>query len=63
MQNKINISPTPKQSKMMQKVLKMHQSGHLDLAETYYKKLLNDLPENTVLLTNFGNSIRFISRF
>ena len=54
MQNKINISPTPKQSKMMQKVLKMHQSGHLDLAETYYKKLLNDLPENTVLLTNFG---------
>ena len=63
MQNKINISPTPKQSKMMQKVLEMHQSGHLDLAETYYKKLLNDLPENTVLLTNFGNSIRFISRF
>jgi len=54
MQNKINISPTPKQSKMMQKVLEMHQSGHLDLAETYYKKLLNDLPENTVLLTNFG---------
>lgn len=72
MQNKINISPTPKQSKMMQKVLKMHQSGSLDLAETYYKKLLNDLPENTVLLTNFGtlqfqkkklyNGIRIIER-
>ena len=54
MQIKINISPTPKQSKMMQKVLKIHQSGQLDLAETYYKKLLNDLPESTVLLTNFG---------
>ena len=54
MQIKINISPTPKQSKMMQKVLKLHQSGQLDLAESYYKKLLNDLPENTVLLTNFG---------
>jgi len=54
MQIKINISPTPKQSKMMQAVLKLHQSGQLDLAETYYKKLLNDLPENTVLLTNFG---------
>ena len=54
MQLKININPTPKQSKMMHEVLKMHQSGKLDLAETYYKKLLNDLPENTVLLTNFG---------
>jgi len=54
MQVKINITPTPKQSKMMQEVLTMHQSGQLDLAETYYKKLLNDLPENTVLLTNFG---------
>ena len=54
MQLKINISPTPQQSQMMQEVLKMHQSGQLDLAETYYKKLLHDLPENTVLLTNFG---------
>ena len=54
MQVKINITPTPKQSKMMQEVLKMHQSGQLDVAENYYKKLLNDLPVNTVLLTNFG---------
>ena len=56
MQLKININPTPtpKQSKMMQEVLNMHQSGKLDLAENYYKKLLKDLPENTVLLTNFG---------
>jgi len=48
------MSPTPKQAKMMQELLKMHQSGQLDLSETLYKKLLNDLPENTVLLTNFG---------
>ena len=48
------MSHTPKQVKMMQEVLKMHQSGQLDLAETLYKKLLNDLPKNTVLLTNFG---------
>ena len=56
MQVKINITPppSPKQSKMMQEVLKIHQSGQLDLAETYYKNLLNELPENTVLLTNFG---------
>ena len=54
MQPKININPTPQQSKMMQEVLMMHQSGKLDLAETYYKRLLNDFPENTVLLTNFG---------
>ena len=54
MQININISPTPKQSRMMQEVLKLHQSGKLNLAETYYKKLLNDLPDNTVLLTNFG---------
>ena len=48
------MNPTHKKEKMMQEVLKMHQSGRLDLAETYYKELLNDLPENTVLLTNFG---------
>ena len=54
MKIKINISPTPKQNSMMQEVLKLHQSGRLDLAETYYKKLLKDMPENTVLLTNFG---------
>ena len=61
MQNKINISPNPKQNKMMQKVLKMHQSGHLDLAETYYKKLLNDwiylFDESQVLLSQFLNDM------
>ena len=54
MQLKININPTSKQAKMMQVVLKIHQSGKLDIAETHYKKLLKKLPKNIVLLTNFG---------
>ena len=32
----------------------LHQSGQLDAAETQYKKLLNFLPNNTILLTNLG---------
>ena len=54
MQHKKATEPTPKQSKMIQAALALHQSGQLDAAETQYKKLLNFLPSNTMLLTNLG---------
>lgn len=54
MQHKKPTGPTPKQSKMIQEAVALHQSGQLDAAETQYKKLLNFLPSNTDLLTNLG---------
>ena len=54
MQHKKPTGPTPKQSKMLQEAVALHQSGQLDAAETQYKKLLNFLPSNTALLTNLG---------
>ena len=54
MQHKKPTGPTPKQSKMIQEAVAMHQSGQLDAAETQYKQLLNFLPRNTDLLTNLG---------
>jgi tetratricopeptide (TPR) repeat protein len=54
MYNKKQTGPTPKQNKMIQDAIVLHQSGQLDLAEAQYKKLLNLLPSNTVLLTNLG---------
>ena len=46
--------PTPKQIKMIQEAVALHQSGHLDTAETQYKKLLKFLPRNIVLISNLG---------
>ena len=54
MPHKKFTGPTPKQSKMIQGALTLHQSGQLDAAETQYRKLLNLLPNNTTLLTNLG---------
>jgi tetratricopeptide (TPR) repeat protein len=54
MQHKKPTGLTPKQSKMIQEALALHQSGQLDAAETQYKKLLNFLPSNINLLTNLG---------
>ena len=54
MQHKKSNGPNPKQSKMILETLALHQSGQLDEAETQYKKLLNFLPSNTMLLTNLG---------
>ncbi|MEY3289742.1 MAG: hypothetical protein RLZZ419_1984, partial [Pseudomonadota bacterium] len=54
MQHKKPAGPTPKQNKMIQDSVALHQSGQLDAAETQYKKLLNFLPSNTALLTNLG---------
>ena len=54
MQYKKPTGQTPKQSKMIQEAFALHQSGQLDEAETQYKKLLNILHSNTMLLTNLG---------
>ena len=54
MQHKKPTGPTPKQSKMIQEAVALHQSGQLDAAETQYRKLLNFLPSNINLLTNLG---------
>ena len=54
MPHKKFTGPTPKQNKMIQGALTLHQSGQLDAAETQYRKLLNLLPNNTTLLTNLG---------
>ena len=48
------MGPTPKQIKMIQEAVALHQSGQLDVAETQYRRLLNFLPSNTTLLTNLG---------
>ena len=53
--NKFNkTTPTPKQSKMIQDAVALHQTGQVDLAEIKYKKLLSVMPSNTNLLTNLG---------
>ena len=49
-----SIGPTSEQTKMIEDAVALHQSGQLDLAEIQYKKLLNYLPDNTLLLTNLG---------
>jgi protein O-GlcNAc transferase len=54
MQHPKLTGPTPKQTKLIQDALKLHQSGQLDTAETQYRKLLKLLPNNTTLLTNLG---------
>ena len=54
MQHKKPSGPTPKQNKMIQEAVALHQSGHLDAAETQYKKLLKYLPSNIDLLNNLG---------
>ena len=42
------------QNHMIQEALLLHQNGQLDLAEVQYKKLLEDFPQNTLILTNLG---------
>ena len=54
MQQKKPTEPTSEQSQKIQEAVALHQSGQLDAAETQYKKLLNFLPSNTMLLTNLG---------
>jgi predicted O-linked N-acetylglucosamine transferase (SPINDLY family) len=54
MQHKKPTGLTPKQNKMIQEAVALHQSGQLDKAETQYKKLLKFLPSNAALLTNLG---------
>ena len=49
-----SIEPTSEQTKMIEDAVALHQSGQLDLAEIQYKKLLNYLPDSTLLLTNLG---------
>ena len=49
-----SIGPTSEQTRMIEDALSLHQSGQLDEAEIQYKTLLNDLPDNTLLLTNLG---------
>ena len=53
-----SIGPTSEQTKMIEDAVALHQSGQLDLAEIQYKKLLNYLPDNTLLLTNLGTIAR-----
>ena len=45
---------TFRQNQLIQKALMLHQNGQLDLAEEHYKKLLLDLPQNTLILANLG---------
>ena len=45
---------TIEQNQRIQEALSLHQDGQLDLAEVHYKKLLSDLPQNTLILTNLG---------
>ena len=54
MKHKKPTGPTPKQNKMIQDAVALHESGQLDAAETQYRKLLKCLPSNIDLLTNLG---------
>ena len=54
MKPKKNKELSPKQIKMMQDAMALHQSGQLDAAEAQYKKLLSLLPTHTFLLASLG---------
>jgi len=54
MQHKKSTGPSPNQHRMIEEALALHQSGQLDAAEIHYKKLLQYLPSNTMLLSNLG---------
>jgi len=54
MKFKKHNEPTPKQSKMIQSAVALHQAGKLEVAEAQYRKLLNFLPSHVTLLTNLG---------
>ncbi len=45
---------TERQNQIFQEALALHQSGQLDLAEIQYKKLLESLPNNILLLNNLA---------
>ncbi|MDD4914021.1 MAG: tetratricopeptide repeat protein [Methylococcales bacterium] len=49
------ISTTPEPHELLQQALALHQAGKLAEAAAQYQKLLNDRPDNTLLLTNLGN--------
>lgn len=50
----MNNKQTSKQDQIFQDAVALHQSGQLDLAEVQYKKLLNFLPNNTLILNNLA---------
>ncbi len=54
MKPKKNKELSPKQIKIMQDAMALHQSGQLDAAEAQYKKLLSVLPTHTFLLASLG---------
>jgi len=50
----MNNKQPSKQDQIFQDAVALHQSGQLDLAEVQYKKLLNFLPNNTLILNNLA---------
>jgi hypothetical protein len=44
MEHKKSMGPTPKQIKMIQEAVALHQSGQLDVAETQYRASLKIVP-------------------
>lgn len=54
MNNRKTTAATAKQNQMFQEAVAFHQSGQLDLAEIQYKKLLESLPNNLLLLNNLA---------
>lgn len=43
---------TPKQNQMIFEAIQQHQQGNLDVAQKQYRKLLNEIPNNLVLINN-----------
>ncbi|MDA9802349.1 tetratricopeptide repeat protein, partial [Candidatus Pseudothioglobus singularis] len=47
-------NPDNKLNLLLDQAINFHMQGKLDLAEANYKKLINYLPNNTILLSNLG---------
>ena len=54
MKHKLTLISTPKQQKLLDKAVALHQTDLLDEAETIYQNLLLVLPKHPLLLTNLG---------
>jgi predicted O-linked N-acetylglucosamine transferase (SPINDLY family) len=54
MNNKKPTAVTAKHNQMFQDAIALHQSGQFDLAEVQYKKLLESLPSNILILNNLA---------
>jgi predicted O-linked N-acetylglucosamine transferase (SPINDLY family) len=52
--NKININIEANFEKLLQESVAFHQLGKLDLAEVGYKTLLNEAPNNSIVLSNLA---------